>query len=208
MLIETHGALDQGAQIAALPAVSTLSFGLMDFVSAHHGVIPDSAMRSPGQFNHPLVRRAKPEIAAAGNAQPCTRRSSAIRASGTPRASGTREHGTPAPAEHHPPRPDTRYRDRLHVPREDEIALTAQVAPTGARRATKTRYTTAPWLPPRALVPSLAWSRGQRADCFTKSRQKLGSFKVEVQQKPVAPEGHPPRQRFHDDADEHRTIRV
>ena len=40
----------------------------MDFVSAHHGAIPDSAMRSPGQFEHPLVRRAKLEIAAACHA--------------------------------------------------------------------------------------------------------------------------------------------
>lgn len=68
VLIETHGALRQVDQIAALPGVSTLSFGLMDFVSAHHGAIPDSAMRSPGQFEHPLVRRAKLEIAAACHA--------------------------------------------------------------------------------------------------------------------------------------------
>ncbi len=68
VLIETHGALAQVARIAALPAVSTLSFGLMDFVSAHHGAIPDTAMRSPGQFDHPLVRRAKLEIAAACHA--------------------------------------------------------------------------------------------------------------------------------------------
>ncbi len=40
----------------------------MDFVSAHNGAIPDTAMRSPGQFDHPLVRRAKLEIAAACHA--------------------------------------------------------------------------------------------------------------------------------------------
>jgi citrate lyase subunit beta / citryl-CoA lyase len=68
VLIETHGALAQAAQIAALPHVATLSFGLMDFVSAHHGAVPDRAMRSPGQFEHPLVRRAKLEIAAACHA--------------------------------------------------------------------------------------------------------------------------------------------
>jgi citrate lyase subunit beta / citryl-CoA lyase len=68
VLIETHGALQQVSQIAALPTVTTLSFGLMDFVSAHHGAIPDTAMRSPGQFDHPLVRRAKLEIAAACHA--------------------------------------------------------------------------------------------------------------------------------------------
>jgi citrate lyase subunit beta/citryl-CoA lyase len=54
--------------LAALPGVEALSFGLMDFVSAHNGAIPDTAMRSPGQFDHPLVRRAKLEIAAACHA--------------------------------------------------------------------------------------------------------------------------------------------
>ncbi len=68
LLIETHGALAQVFQLAALPTVQALSFGLMDFVSAHDGAIPDSAMRSPGQFDHPLVRRAKLEISAACHA--------------------------------------------------------------------------------------------------------------------------------------------
>ncbi|RKP47641.1 HpcH/HpaI aldolase/citrate lyase family protein [Trinickia fusca] len=68
ILIETHGALAQVFQLAALPTVQALSFGLMDFVSAHEGAIPDTAMRSPGQFDHPLVRRAKLEIAAACHA--------------------------------------------------------------------------------------------------------------------------------------------
>ncbi len=65
VLIETHGALRQAWQIAALPHVESLDFGLMDFVSAHHGAIPASAMKSPGQFDHPLVARAKCEIAVA-----------------------------------------------------------------------------------------------------------------------------------------------
>ena len=65
VLIETHGALREAWQIAALPQVESLDFGLMDFVSAHHGAIPATAMRSPGQFDHPLVARAKCEIAAA-----------------------------------------------------------------------------------------------------------------------------------------------
>lgn len=68
VLVETHGALADVAAIAALPPVEAISFGLMDFVSAHHGAIPDSAMRSPGQFEHPLVVRAKLEIAAACHA--------------------------------------------------------------------------------------------------------------------------------------------
>lgn len=65
VLVETHGALQDAFRIAALPWVRTLEFGLMDFVSAHHGAIPEEAMRSPGQFEHALVRRAKVEIAAA-----------------------------------------------------------------------------------------------------------------------------------------------
>lgn len=65
VLIETHGALADVFSIAALPQVECLSFGIMDFVSAHHGAIPGAAMRSPGQFTHPLIMRAKLEIAAA-----------------------------------------------------------------------------------------------------------------------------------------------
>ena len=68
LLVETHGALARVFDLAALRGVEALSFGLMDFVSAHDGAIPDSAMRSPGQFDHPLVRRAKLEIAAACHA--------------------------------------------------------------------------------------------------------------------------------------------
>jgi citrate lyase subunit beta/citryl-CoA lyase len=65
VLIETHGALRDAWDIAALDRVESLDFGLMDFVSGHHGAIPGSAMRSPGQFEHPLVIRAKCDIAAA-----------------------------------------------------------------------------------------------------------------------------------------------
>ncbi|MDP2792812.1 MAG: aldolase/citrate lyase family protein [Sulfurisoma sp.] len=65
VLIETHGALREAWQIAALPHVESIDFGLMDFVSAHHGAIPGTAMKSPGQFSHPLIARAKAEIAAA-----------------------------------------------------------------------------------------------------------------------------------------------
>jgi citrate lyase subunit beta/citryl-CoA lyase len=65
VLIETHGALRDAWDIAALDRVESLDFGLMDFVSGHHGAIPGAAMRSPGQFDHPLVARAKCDIAAA-----------------------------------------------------------------------------------------------------------------------------------------------
>lgn len=68
VLIETHGALRDAYAIAALPQVECLSFGIMDFVSAHYGAIPGNAMRTPGQFTHPLIVRAKLEIAAACHA--------------------------------------------------------------------------------------------------------------------------------------------
>jgi citrate lyase subunit beta / citryl-CoA lyase len=64
-LIETHGALREVNTIAAHPRIESLSFGLMDFVSAHRGAIPAAAMSVQGQFTHPLVMRAKLEIAAA-----------------------------------------------------------------------------------------------------------------------------------------------
>ena len=67
-LVETHGALREVAAIAAHPRIESVSFGLMDFVSAHHGAIPASAMTAQGQFAHPLVLRAKLEIAAACHA--------------------------------------------------------------------------------------------------------------------------------------------
>ena len=64
-LVETHGALREVEALAAHPRIESLSFGLMDFVSAHRGAIPASAMSAEGQFSHPLVVRAKLEIAAA-----------------------------------------------------------------------------------------------------------------------------------------------
>ncbi|MFM9969883.1 MAG: HpcH/HpaI aldolase/citrate lyase family protein, partial [Burkholderiales bacterium] len=64
-LIETHGGMHEAYQIAALPGMQTLDFGLMDMVSAHHGAIPASAMRSPGQFEHKLMVRAQVELTAA-----------------------------------------------------------------------------------------------------------------------------------------------
>ncbi len=64
-LVETHGALRDVQAIAALPHLEVLDFGLMDFVSGHHGAIPASAMRSPGQFEHRLLARAKAEVTAA-----------------------------------------------------------------------------------------------------------------------------------------------
>jgi citrate lyase subunit beta/citryl-CoA lyase len=67
-LVETHGALHDVFEIAAHPRIESLSFGLMDFISAHLGAIPLSAMSATGQFEHPLIVRAKLEIAAACHA--------------------------------------------------------------------------------------------------------------------------------------------
>ncbi|MGH8859121.1 MAG: HpcH/HpaI aldolase/citrate lyase family protein, partial [Polaromonas sp.] len=68
VLIESPAAVHRAFEIAAHPRVQSLSFGLMDFVSAHGGAIPADAMSSQGQFNHPLVVRAKLEIASACHA--------------------------------------------------------------------------------------------------------------------------------------------
>ena len=65
VLIETHGALHDAWAIAATAGVQCLAFGLMDFVSGHHGAVSSANMRSPGQFDHPLIVRAKTEIVAA-----------------------------------------------------------------------------------------------------------------------------------------------
>ncbi|RMH39550.1 MAG: CoA ester lyase [Deltaproteobacteria bacterium] len=65
VLVETHGALRDAFAIARLPWMQVLDFGLMDFISGHHGAIPASAMKSPGQFEHALVARAKAETVAA-----------------------------------------------------------------------------------------------------------------------------------------------
>jgi citrate lyase subunit beta / citryl-CoA lyase len=68
VIIETHGAVRDAWSIAALDGVESLDFGLMDFVSEHRGAIASAALRSPAQFEHPLIVRAKTEVAAAAHA--------------------------------------------------------------------------------------------------------------------------------------------
>lgn len=76
VLIESPAAVQCVADIVAHPRVQSASFGLMDFVSAHGGGIPASAMGTSvkslpedlDQFSHPLVVRAKLEIASACHA--------------------------------------------------------------------------------------------------------------------------------------------
>jgi citrate lyase subunit beta/citryl-CoA lyase len=75
-LIESAAAVHRAFDIAAHPRIQSLSFGLMDFVSSHGGAIASSAMRFDAvdgratldQFHHPLVVRAKLEIASACHA--------------------------------------------------------------------------------------------------------------------------------------------
>ena len=68
VLIESPAAVHRAFDIAAHPRVQSLSFGLLDFVSSHGGAIPAHGMSSQGQFTHPLVVRAKLEIASACHA--------------------------------------------------------------------------------------------------------------------------------------------
>jgi len=68
VLIESPAAVHRAFDIAAHPRVQSMSFGLMDFVSAHGGAIPAQAMGVQGQFSHPLVLRAKLDIASACHA--------------------------------------------------------------------------------------------------------------------------------------------
>ncbi len=76
VLIESPMAVSQVFSIASHPRVESISFGLMDFVSSHGGAIPASAMGVASaadgtdldQFHHPLVLRAKMEVASACHA--------------------------------------------------------------------------------------------------------------------------------------------
>jgi len=67
-LIESPAAVHRAFDIAAHPRVQSLSFGLMDFVSAHAGAIAADGMGAQAQFTQPLVVRAKLEIASAAHA--------------------------------------------------------------------------------------------------------------------------------------------
>jgi citrate lyase subunit beta/citryl-CoA lyase len=68
VLLESARAVHHAYDIASHPRLQSISFGLMDFVSSHNGAIGSKAMGSSGQFTHPLVLRAKLEIASACHA--------------------------------------------------------------------------------------------------------------------------------------------
>jgi citrate lyase subunit beta/citryl-CoA lyase len=65
LLIETSQALECLRELAAIPEVQTLDFGLMDFISQAGGAIPSDCMKSPGQFSNVLLRDVKSQIALA-----------------------------------------------------------------------------------------------------------------------------------------------
>lgn len=65
ILIESQRALNDLFPIAAHPDVETLDFGAMDFISDHLGALPADCTKSPAQFEHALMRRAKTQIVAA-----------------------------------------------------------------------------------------------------------------------------------------------
>jgi citrate lyase subunit beta / citryl-CoA lyase len=68
VLVESPLAIHRVFDIAAHPRVQSISFGLMDFVSSHGGAIAADGMALAGQFAHPLVVRAKTELASACHA--------------------------------------------------------------------------------------------------------------------------------------------
>lgn len=68
VLLESAAAVHRAFEIVSHPRVQSASFGLMDFVSSHGGAIPSDAMSVAGQFDHPLVVRAKLEVASACHA--------------------------------------------------------------------------------------------------------------------------------------------
>lgn len=111
VLIESPAAVHRAFDIAAHPRVQSLSFGLMDFVSAHGGSIPADGMSVSGQFSHPLVLRAKLAIASACHAH--GKGAFALcgdRVQGPVRAGDRRTHCSTRTRLHphveHPPRPD------------------------------------------------------------------------------------------------------
>jgi citrate lyase subunit beta / citryl-CoA lyase len=76
VLIESPAAVHRVFEVAAHARVQSVSFGLMDFVSSHAGAVPAAAMgvraatdtNTLDQFHHPLVLRAKTDIASACHA--------------------------------------------------------------------------------------------------------------------------------------------
>ncbi len=68
IMLEDAPAISRAHDLVNCGMVECCSFGLLDFVSSFGGAIPASAMHSPAQFEHPLVREAKIKLAFACHA--------------------------------------------------------------------------------------------------------------------------------------------
>lgn len=66
--VETLNALKVVDELAAHPRVQAMDFALAGFVAAFNGALPESALQSPGQFDHILVARAKAQVSQAAHA--------------------------------------------------------------------------------------------------------------------------------------------
>ncbi len=98
-LIETHGALRDVMAIAAHPRIESLSFGLMDFVSAHRGAIPALGAGGRGPVHAPAGatraswRSPPPRTATARRRRTASSPSSRANARSSPPPSAAREFG-------------------------------------------------------------------------------------------------------------------
>ncbi len=161
VMIETPGAVHDAWAIAALPGVVSLDFGTLDFVSAHRGAIPAAAMQSPGQFDHPLVRRAKCEVAAAALAHAGPGPSSAFFACGaSTRRSSNRSCARSGPIRRRS-RPRQQCSPRRKTPTGDRFATTAS-STTARRTVTAGKCCSAPTAPARPYPLPLACSLRQK----------------------------------------------
>jgi citrate lyase subunit beta/citryl-CoA lyase len=68
VMLEDVSTLMRVSDLTTAPSVECVSFGLLDFVGSLGGIIPNSAISSPGQFEHPLIRDAKIKLAIACHA--------------------------------------------------------------------------------------------------------------------------------------------
>jgi citrate lyase subunit beta / citryl-CoA lyase len=133
VLIESPAAVYRAFEIAAHPRVQSISFGLMDFVSSHGGAIPAHGMSGTGQFTHPLVVRAKLEIAAACHAHGKTPSHCVVAVMKSAAGKAAREFGYTRMWSIHP----NQIRPILEAfaPPEDEIENATKIIAAGARSA-------------------------------------------------------------------------
>lgn len=71
VLVETLEIFDALDAIAEHEQVECLDFGIMDYISEHLGQIPMECMRSPGQFDHAILRATKTRIASTAARYSC-----------------------------------------------------------------------------------------------------------------------------------------